>query len=193
MPKPWKHLTTPQDVDIVAPDGTVRCRVAGHYSGSMFIIDDLSVDVQAGDEIRRMLPNGKEEAFHVDDPRFYDGAFSPHYQVKVSRKGTFPRHSGGNYNINLHGLNPRVNIGSTDNSTNTAVSGNLFSDIRCAVESGVSDPAQQASLLSKIDDVEKAKGTGNLIQAYQQLIASAADHMTILAPFLPALTQLLKL
>jgi len=193
--KPWEHLIEPDQIDVVAPDGTVRCRVAGYYGGDSFTIDDLTVDIQAGDEIRRLLPTGKEEAFQVVDPRFLKDErgqfFGSHYQVKVSRKGVFPKHSGGNYNISLHGANARVNIRSTDNSTNTAIADSLFTGIRHAVENGISDQAQRAHLLGQIEELEKAKDRGSFAKAYQALIASAADHMTILTPFLPALTQML--
>jgi hypothetical protein len=191
--QPWKTLIKPQNIDVVAPDGTVRSTVFGYYSGDTFTIDDLSVDVRPGDEIRRLLPNGNEETFNVDDPRYHEGThFGSFYKVKVSRKGAFPRHSGGNYNISVTGPNSRVNIGSTDNSTNSATSGDLFADMRRAVEGGVSDVAIRAELISKIDEVEKAKGTVRFLQAYQTLIGTAADHLTLLTPFIPALTQLLS-
>jgi hypothetical protein len=111
--------------------------------------------------------------------------------VKVSRKGVFPKHSGGNYNINLHGANARVNIQSTDNSTNTAIADSPFAGIHHAVENGVSDQAQRTHLLGQIEELEKAQDQGSFTKAYQALIASAADHITILTPFLPALTQML--
>jgi len=39
--------------------------------------------------------------------------------------------------------------------------------------------------------MEAAKGTSGFTQKYQNFIASAANHMTVLAPFIPALTQML--
>jgi len=192
MPRPWRSLAKPEDVDVVAPDGSVRCRVTAYYAGSIFTVEDVTADIQPGDEIRRLLPNGKEEVFMVNDPRFYDaGGFGPHYQIKISRKGTFPLHSGGNYNVTVSGVNSRVNISSVDSSTNTVLSGDIFNDLRRAVESGVHDASTRAALIRKIDDAEKARDTDRFVQAYQAVVASAADHITILAPFLPALTRLL--
>jgi hypothetical protein len=119
--KPWSMIS-PDDIDVVAPDGTVRSRVKGYYSGKQFIIDDMSVDVREGDEIRRLLPNGREEAFFVTDPKFYkNGHFGSHYQVTIERQGIFDKYTGGNYTINVSGHNSRVNVGSTDNSSNTVV------------------------------------------------------------------------
>lgn len=119
--KPWTMIP-PDDIDVVAPDGSVRSHVKGYYSGKQFIIDDMRVDVREGDEIRRLLPNGREEAFVVTDPKFYkDGHFGSHYQVAIRRRGEFDKHTGGNYTINVSGHNSRVYVGSTDNSSNTVV------------------------------------------------------------------------
>lgn len=115
-------MITPDDIDVVAPDGSVRSRVKGYYSGKQFIIDDMSVDVQEGDEIRRLLPNGREETFLVVDPKFYkDGHFGSHYQVAIQRRGVFDKHVGGHYTVHVSGNNARVNVNSTDNSSNSVV------------------------------------------------------------------------
>ena len=92
--QPWKSIK-PDLIDIVSPEGEVRSRVNGYYGGSTFFIDDMNVDVRPGDEIRRRLPNGREEAFFVEDPKFYDSHFGKHYQVKISRRGTFDPKTGG--------------------------------------------------------------------------------------------------
>ena len=191
MSQPWKHLHQPDEIDIVAPDGTVRCRVIGYYGGSQFVIDDMKVDVRPGDEIRRMLPNGNEEAFTVLDPKFFKGHFGPHYQVRVGRNGTFPRHTGGNYNVHVSGSNSRVNIGSTDQSTNTVVNGNLFNTLRKALGEGIDDETEREKLTELVSQVEAAHDQKSFVASYQALIASAANHMTIITPFLPALAEIL--
>jgi hypothetical protein len=189
--QPWKAVCQPDEIDVVAPDGTVRCHVIGYYSGSQFVIDDMKADVRPGDEIRRMLPNGNEEAFTVLDPKFFKGHFGPHYQVKVGRSGIFSRHTGGNYTVHVSGSNSRVNIGSTDQSTNTVVNGNLFNQIRKALGDGIEDESERKKLTELVSRVEAAHDRKNFVAGYQALIASAANHMTIIAPFLPALAELL--
>jgi hypothetical protein len=191
MSQPWKHLHQPDEIDIVAPDGTVRCRVLGYYGGSQFVIDDMKVDVRPGDEIRRMLPNGNEEAFTVLDPKFFKGHFGPHYQVKVDRSGIFSRYTGGNYNVHVSGSNSRVNISSSDQSTNTVVNGNLFNDLRKALRDGIEDENEREKLTKLVSQVEAARNQRSFVASYQALIASAANHMTIITPFLPALAEIL--
>jgi hypothetical protein len=192
MIQPWKELCESDEIDIVAPDGTVRCRVIGYYSGTEFIIEDMTADVRPGDEIRRMLPNGREEAFVVQDPKYYGGGpFGPHYQVKIRRGGVYPKHTGGNYTIHVSGSNSRVNIDSTDRSINTVVGGDVFNQLRKALDDGIGDEGDREKLKNLVNQVEAARDQKSFTASYQALIASAANHMTIIAPFLPGLTELL--
>jgi hypothetical protein len=189
---PWKELITPDDIEVVSPSGEVRCRVKGYYSGEQFIVDDMKADIQPGDEIRRALPNGKDEVFTVEDPKLYRGGpFGSHYQIAISRRGSFEHKTGGHYQIHLSGQNARVNIASTDNSTNTANHSQLFTEIREAIDKGVSDTAQRGSIKEHLTEIERAKTKTSFIKAYQELIATAADHITVLSPFLPAITALM--
>src|SRR5258706_9478467 len=115
-------------LDIVASDGTLRSSTEGVVSDKSILIEDTSQVIEVGDEMRRILPNGREEVFVVEDPAFKEKFHSidAHYQVKVRKKGTFPRHTGGNYSLHVTGNNSRVNIASTDRSTNVVVEGDVF-------------------------------------------------------------------
>jgi len=193
MSQPWTELCEPEEIDVVAPDGSVRCHVVGYYSGTQFIIDDMKADVRAGNEIRRVLPNGREEAFIVQDPKYYgSGPFCPHYQVKIGRGNVFSKQTDGNYDIHVSGSNSRVNIASTDHSINTVVSGGVFNQIRKALDAGIQNEGEREQLRKLLKEIEEARDQKSFTSGYQALIASAANHMTILAPFLPALTELLK-
>jgi hypothetical protein len=192
MVQPWKMLGDRQEIDVVAPDGTVRCRVIGYYGGTEFIIDDMTADIRQGDEIRRLLPNGREEAFVVRDPKYYgQGPFGPHYQVKIARGGVYPEHTGGNYKIHVSGSNSRVNIDSTDRSINTVVGGDVFNQLRKALDEGIGDEGERKKLKNLVNQLEAARDQKSFAASYQALIASAANHMTVIMPFLPGLTELL--
>lgn len=181
-------------IDIVAPDGTLRCSTAGIITEHEVQIPDTSIDVEPGDEVRRPLPNGKEEVYLVENAVFHERfhQIQAHYSLKIRRKGYFPRHTGGHY-IHVAGPNARVNLASTDNSTNIVNSGSVFGDLMAAIEKGVADPSDKATLLGAADQMQKAADPSLRLDAYQRLIAAAANHMTIIAPFLPALTQAIGL
>jgi hypothetical protein len=176
----------------VAPDGTVRHRTKGRVHAKEVIIEDPSIVIQLGDEIRRRIPSGAEEAFEVIDPVFYpNGIFPAHYQVKVRRKGTFPSKKGGNYDIHVSGPNARVNINSNDQSTNINTQGDVFGDIAVALQGAVRNADELSRLLTAVDEMKRHRNEAGFAAAYQSFTALAANHLGILAPFLPALSQLL--
>ena len=89
--------------------------------------------------------------------------------------------------FNIHGPNTRVNFDSVDNSTNVVQQGAPFSELRRAIESGVSDRVEQAAILQRLSDLESATDRESGTKRYQAFIATAADHMALIGPYLPAL------
>ncbi len=94
--------------------------------------------------------------------------------------------------FHLHGPNSRVNMNSTDNSLNVASVSNdkTFVQMREAAQS-ISDEVARAKILSRLDDLEGTGGSSGFLSAYQTFMSVIADHMTVFAPFLPALAQML--
>lgn len=181
-------------LDIVAPDGTVRASTEGIVaSSSLVVIFDTAVHIEPGDELRRTLPNGYQETFEVRDSVFQQGmgGIPSFYDVKVARKGSFPRGTGGHY-IQVTGPNARVNLNSTDNSVNTVLQESVFGELRSAIEAGVSNLAERERLTEALGQFERSKTKGDKLDAYQRLIAAGANHMTILSPFLGALSGLVS-
>jgi hypothetical protein len=96
-------------------------------------------------------------------------------------------------NIHVHGHNPRINVNSTDNSTNIASVSNesLFVQMNEKARA-ITDEAERKGILARLDELQEAQGSGGFLQAYNNFIASAANHMTLFAPFLPVLAQMLS-
>lgn len=179
------------DLDLVSGDGKVRARTSGIVADDSITIWDEKLVIGPGDELRRALPNGTDETYEVINPVFQQAfhGIPAHFQVKVRKKGTFAHATGGNYSISVTGQNPRVNIGSHDSSTNIAVEGGTFARLRAAL-AGIEDDGERADLLGALQGMEQAAGKEQLAPAYQRFIAAAANHMTVVAPFLPALGQM---
>lgn len=179
--------------DIVGPEGELRGSTSAIHTGELIVVSDPSLVILPGDEMRRGLPNGTDETFEVVDPQFYEKmhGIPAHFQVKVRRKGTFAHNTGGHLNITISGPNARLNLGSTDNSTNIVGDSTVLGDIRTAVNAAVSDPVEQGKLLSAIDQLDQAHGTNGFVAAYKRFMEVAADHMGVIGPFLPALAGLL--
>lgn len=93
---------------------------------------------------------------------------------------------------NLHGDNPRVNIGSTDLSINIKNSEKIFSELRKAIESGVADESLRKQLLEYNAAMETSVGKPTFFKKYSDFIALAANHMQLIGPYIPALTKLIQ-
>jgi hypothetical protein len=95
--------------------------------------------------------------------------------------------------ICFHGPNARINLDTTDNSTNIASVSHdsLFVQIKEKACS-IADETERQDVLTRLDELEKARGSAGFMHAYQNFIASAANHMTLLAPFMPLLAQLVS-
>lgn len=95
--------------------------------------------------------------------------------------------------FHLHGPNSRVNMNSTDNSLNVASVSNdkTFIQMREAAQS-IRDELEREKILSHIAELESTKGSKGFLSAYQTFMSVIADHMTVFAPFLPVLAQMLS-
>jgi len=64
-------------------------------------------------------------------------------------------------------------------------------DLRKAINN-VENEGDRVNLLAGLEAMEKAHKTPEFLTRYADFIRLAADHMTIVAPFIPALTALLS-
>ena len=122
------------------------------------------------------------------------GGIAAHYNAKVQKETKLVKPSSGAIIYNVHGTHARININSKDSSINivNVNTQELFSNLRETIRSAVMDSIESKALLSCVDTLETSQGTSNFIIAYQNFIQTAANHITIVAPFLPALAQLLS-
>jgi hypothetical protein len=97
------------------------------------------------------------------------------------------------HNIHLHGDHSRVNVNSIDNSTNSDSESNtvLFAKMR-GQANAIENETEREIVVARVDELEKAHGSSGFFQAYQNFIESAANHMTLFAPFLPSLAHMIQ-
>jgi hypothetical protein len=102
-----------------AADGTRHEGVSALVTNESILIPDVSVPLAQGDAILRRIPSGLVERLIVTNPGFHAKfhAIPAHYKAQYSQDGKKPEGSPG-YVLNVSGENARVNINSTDNSTN---------------------------------------------------------------------------
>ena len=176
-------------------DGTVvKENIPAFVSSGKVITWDTSLPLEVGDHLLRQLPNGFVEDFIVDDPSYFSdvGGIGAHFQVKVHRSG-MPAALPSTIINNITGDHARVNIQSVDASRNRIVQNDMgiFKELAAAIHAGVNSEEQDA-ILERLMALEKAAGTPSFKDQYQEFISSAANHITIIAPFIPALTKMLS-
>jgi hypothetical protein len=149
-------------------------------------IHDTSIPIEVADHLLRVLPNGLVEDYVVDDPVFQSGLGQSLYTVHVHRSqlpAAQQRAAIQNITNNFHGANSRVNIASTDNSTN--VSGGMdlekmqaFLSQLKPVIGGLPEPQQTEikSQLSLLDDeIRSGTPSRSKISAALQSIKTIAE------------------
>jgi hypothetical protein len=95
--------------------------------------------------------------------------------------------------IHVYGDNARVNMNSNDCSVNVAagIDDEVFVRLLEKIEE-IKDAASREKIANCVRDMEHARRDGGFLQAYQHFIAVAADHYSLIAPFLPALMKILS-
>jgi hypothetical protein len=181
-------------LSLVKQDGTRINDINAHVQPTMIFIDDAALPIEEGDRFLRRWPNGLAERYLVLDRGYWDGpGMRPHYQVKVRKETgiSVERQAATIYNV--RDANPRVSVNSLDASVNvvTAAATSVFKQIKHAITDNVPDDGRRAELLRHVEDLEHAQDMPSFLERYKALVAAAADHLTLLSPFLPALTQML--
>jgi hypothetical protein len=71
------------------PDGRAFPGVRACVSSKGILIPDVRLPIEAGDKLKRTLPNGLTDTFIVDDPGFHEefSEIAAHFQVKFHRAG----------------------------------------------------------------------------------------------------------
>jgi hypothetical protein len=180
--------------DIVSSAGELIATTNAAILPKIIIVLDTKIPISVGDEIRRKLPSGQDETFEVTDPTFFQEfeGTQAHYQLKYRRKGTFPHGAGGNYTVHVSGHNSRVNIASTDRSTNVVVEGDVFGNLTAALRKDVAAGPKLDRLLASIEEMRNEQKSPSFAAAYQKFVSISADHLGIIAPFLPALASFIS-
>lgn len=182
-------------VTLVKKDGRRFEGLPASVQSGLIMTEDPRIPIEDGDNFVRQLPSGVTEMFVVLDAGFNQAfhGIAAHYQSKVEKTTARKAVSGNHIVYNLIGSNARVNINSSDSSTNVVnvESHQLFDNLQQTVGHAVQNDDLRRELLKCIDEMRASAGTPSFGTRYKDFISLAADHLSLVAPFLPALTQLL--
>ncbi len=94
----------------------------------------------------------------------------------------------------VYGHQPRWITNGTDNSVNivNAKTEQIFANLREQIAEKIPAGDERSDILSRLTELEQAQSTPSFGKRYADFIAAAANHMALVAPFIPALTELLS-
>ncbi|MDR3597055.1 hypothetical protein [Clostridium sp.] len=156
--------------------------------------EDMSLPLEEGDKFIRSLPNGLLEVYTIIDRGFSNGGYTipPSYHSKVRKEceESLPKMSPQTIIINNNGEHSKTNLNSVDNSVNNYNNQNeIFSELKkltCNIPE-----EYRSDIIQSINDMQESCGKDGFADKYNSFIQSAANHMTLFAPFVPMLTSLL--
>lgn len=113
------------------------------------------------------------------------------------RRHMAPRNAESSKTTNVYhvyGHNPHWNFNSQDHSVNTVTVTNdqLFAQMKELISAEVLETEERAALLGRLEALQQSQNTPSFSHRYTEFIASAANHMGLIAPFIPALTEILQ-
>lgn len=152
--------------------------------------------IEDGDTLLRHLPNGVTEDYLVLNSGYKEkpGGLPAEYYAQVEKRTALkPSSSPHNavYNVTISGPGSRFNLNSNDLSVNVidVNPDQLFKELRGAIAQEVEDDDKRGLLLRHVGELKKANGTP---KAYTAFVSIVADHLAVVPPFIPALSQLLQ-
>lgn len=194
-------------VTLEKQNGEIYKNIKANIQKETIRILDTSLIIEEGDTITRLLSNGHMEEYIVMQSDCFGKRYGipEHYELtvrKLTSMSNIDSPGSVHYNFVDHsvntingGSNNRFNKSSTDNSTNLVYTKSeltVFDELRNKFSEAQIDEVERTELLSQVDQLEESVDTPNFISRYQKFISSAADHMTLIGPLIPALTELIK-
>jgi len=182
-------------IAVVKRDGQRYDNLRGVVERTSIIFDDVHIPLDEGDHIERQLPGGRTELYEVLESGFTSGGggIPDFYNAKVRKTTSRLPVPGSPTHVTVTGPNARVNLGSIDSSTNIvsqpAVSDHVFRALIETLNNSVAAPAELERLTDQVAAMKASVGSSAYNRAYADFIQLAANWMTIVAPFIPALTH----
>ena len=190
----FNHLLT-DSVTIIKRNGEKHHNIKAVVKKDVIHIPYESVSIEKGDKIQLTQVNRPTQVFVVVDPGFQPKIFNmpAYFKIKYCDEADVPNTQPLQV-FHFNGDNSRVNINSTDSSTNVVNtnSAELFDGLLKLIKEQIEDAKDRESLFATIEAMRQAQGTSGFTSCYQEFMAVASDHITVFGPFIPALTKLLS-
>jgi hypothetical protein len=132
--------------------------------------------------------------FHMHEVKQHVGISSAWIRTEIDRRRFMKKPKAELFTLyHVEGDNPKVDVNSPDNSVDAVIgaSRQLFADLRQKIESCLREGNEQTVILDKLAALEQAQSLQSFAQRYSDFISAAANHILLLVPFNPGLTEML--
>jgi hypothetical protein len=121
------------------------------------------------------------------------GMYQNVVKTQLERRRLMKKHEGTTNIYHVHGHNPRWVTNGSDHSVNivTISSEQIFTNLRQQIEAEIPVGDERNDILEKLTALEQAQNSPSFAKRYSDFIAAAANHMALVGPFVPGLTELL--
>lgn len=179
-------------VILVKQDGSIFKDIRASVQSNLILIMDGSLPIEENDKLYRKLPNGLSEEYLVND-RGYQSGFEDiksYYKVKVQKYGKVNAEKmSAIINVyNASGNNSKININSIDNSSNMINEKDIFENLIFALQE-IAEDNIKSKAIKIAKEMKENQSTNKYTESYKNLIATLANHISVLSPFLPILTK----
>ena len=148
-------------VTVVNGEGRIEGVRASVQSKRIFI-NDVSIPLETGDSIERVLKSGKTEVLLITDVHQWTGGIGipDYYEIEYERQDTQTKQRRpGTVNVTVsNSVQPHINVNSIDQSMNISQGGILpiFDEIRALLQESIHDVDELDRLLLSVDDMERS-------------------------------------
>lgn len=193
MNHPFSTFATDK-IKLIKPDGSTFDDIKAQVRPNFIFVFDVSIRFDEDDIIIRELPNGKIEQYRINNPIYEKGVggIPDFYKLEVEKTTALPKTKTPSVRI-INNINAsdhsKVLVDSVDKSVNiTTQDLSVFDKLIDAVK----DLPDSDKMISEINQMkDSVNNKESFLKKYNDFIQSVAAHITIVAPFIPALTEFL--
>jgi len=189
---PLSHFAN-DTIKLIKKDGSEIENIKAQVQPKYIFVYDVSICFDEGDIITRELPNKKVECYRITNPIYDNGfkGFPAFYKLEVEKTTTPPRRPSVNIINNINASDhSKVFVDAIDNSVNiTSQDLSVFDKLIDAVK----ELPNSSEIIAKITQMkESVNDKKSYIKKYNDFIQFIETHISIVAPFIPALTKFLS-
>ena len=162
-----------EEIEIFDEYGKYIANVKGFFGKEYLTITDVSIPIVEGQYIIRKLPNGVNEKYEIINSKYNKGNENVCDFYKLTLKKSTIKNKETKTIIN--------NIYNCEKV--------ILNEIKKILDSIQENNKEKKELF---DEMCKNIGKKTFLEKYQLFIASMADHITVLTPFIPFLTSLIN-